>query len=522
MNPIHTNPKLGREYIDANEDAIISEMIGEMKAQMDRLYQGKPMLRQIHTKMHGCVKASFTIESNLPAEYQIGIFKEPKTYHAWVRFSNANTIPRADNKKDIRGIAIKLMNVPGEKILNDEYLETTQDFLLMSSETFFSKNLKEFRTTLKASTAKNKVALLLYLLNPSHLGLFKRLMQSMIKCENPLTIPYWSTQAHQFGDIDVAVKYFLRPQSENCIVNASFKDPNYLRYNLVQTLYSNDASFDFCIQMQTNADTMPIEDPTIAWTSPDIKLATLRIIPQEFDSNVQIEFGENLSFNAWHSLPAHRPLGSFNRARKRVYEAMSRYRHEKNNTPVFEPSDSPDFLKLDHSPIHSSALDHHIPTDAVIVKVAEITMPVSKKVAFDYISSSIHLTEWLHTSGPIKGAKKVELLDGPYDRIGAQRRVTFEDNSSVIEELLSYHPVSNYSYSITHFSTFFKRITRAAYGQVWIDTVNDLTRVRWVYSFTFMNFLDKIFLKIFLGLFYHKFMQKALDKAQVNILASNK
>ena len=132
--------QLGHEYIAANEDAIGSQMVNELEAQVDRMYKDKKMLRQIHTKMHGCVKAAFTIELNLPAELKIGVFSQEKTYHAWVRFSNANTKPKADKKKDVRGVAIKLMGVPGEKILNDEHLQNTQDFLLMNTETFFSKN----------------------------------------------------------------------------------------------------------------------------------------------------------------------------------------------------------------------------------------------------------------------------------------------------------------------------------------------------------------------------------------------
>ena len=153
-------PKLpGHEYITADEDAIGSQMVNELEAQVSRIYKDKKMLRQIHTKMHGCVKAEFIIEPGLPHNLKVGIFNEAKHYHAWVRFSNANTQPQHDKKKDVRGVAIKLMNVPGEKILNDEHLQKTQDFLLMSSETFFSRNVKEFSKLLKAATAKNKLKL---------------------------------------------------------------------------------------------------------------------------------------------------------------------------------------------------------------------------------------------------------------------------------------------------------------------------------------------------------------------------
>ena len=35
---------------------------------------------------------------------------------------------------------------------------------------------------------------------------------------------------------------------------------------------------------------------------------------------------ESTAFNPWHALPAHRPLGNMNRARKQIYEAMAAFR----------------------------------------------------------------------------------------------------------------------------------------------------------------------------------------------------
>lgn len=339
------NKELGKEYIQPGEAAIYAEMVSEMKAQMERMYADKKMLRQVHTKMHGCVKAAFTIEEQLDEQWRVGVFKEPKTYHAWVRFSNASTTPKSDSKKDIRGLAIKLMGVPGDKLLPAEQLDQTQDFLLMSSETFFSHNIEEFRKLMKSATAKNKLGLLFYFINPKHWKLLGRLMKSQIACKNVLGIPYWSTQPYRFGEHDKAVKYFVRPSTANVLTNENTSDSDFLRINMAQSLNNNEVSFDFCVQMQTNADTMPIEDPTIPWTSPFQKLATLRIVQQQFDSEDQMTFGENLSFNPWHSLPEHQPLGNFNRARKVAYETMSDFRHKKNGLPVEEPRDSADFLK---------------------------------------------------------------------------------------------------------------------------------------------------------------------------------
>ena len=48
-------------------------------------------------------------------------------------------------------------------------------------------------------------------------------------------------------------------------------------------------------------------------------------------------FCENLSYTPWHSLPDHRPIGGINRARKVVYEAISKVRHDYNAVPRREP-----------------------------------------------------------------------------------------------------------------------------------------------------------------------------------------
>jgi hypothetical protein len=110
---------------------------------------------------------------------------------------------------------------------------------------------------------------------------------------------------------------------------------------MVRQLSSGDAYFDFAVQKQVDPYTMPIEDPGKEWSeseSPFLKVATIRILKQEFDSEKQREFGENLSYSPWHALPEHRPLGGINRARKVVYAFISTFRHEYNHVPRTEPT----------------------------------------------------------------------------------------------------------------------------------------------------------------------------------------
>ena len=41
-----------------------------------------------------------------------------------------------------------------------------------------------------------------------------------------------------------------------------------------------------------------------------------------------MEFAKKLSYNPWHTIAEHRPLGNQSRARRRMYETLSKLRHD--------------------------------------------------------------------------------------------------------------------------------------------------------------------------------------------------
>jgi len=94
------------------------------------------------------------------------------------------------------------------------------------------------------------------------------------------------------------------------------------------------------IQLQGDPGSMPIEDPTVKWDSPFIRVATIKIPNQVFDLPEQQLYGENLSFTPWHSIEAHRPLGGVNRARKLVYEQIAKFRRQRNEVNHLDEPDS--------------------------------------------------------------------------------------------------------------------------------------------------------------------------------------
>jgi hypothetical protein len=85
---------------------------------------------------------------------------------------------------------------------------------------------------------------------------------------------------------------------------------------------------------------MPIEDASIDWPqelSPYQPVATLTIPSQDAYSPARRVFADDvLSFNPWHCIDEHRPLGSIMRARIKAYEASSAFRHTMNAQPRIE------------------------------------------------------------------------------------------------------------------------------------------------------------------------------------------
>jgi hypothetical protein len=80
-------------------------------------------------------------------------------------------------------------------------------------------------------------------------------------------------------------------------------------------------------QLQTDPVAMPVEDVSVKWDENDSKpitVATLRIAPQTVDGSGELATKcESMSFNPWHALAEHRPMGGINRLRKAVYLAST-------------------------------------------------------------------------------------------------------------------------------------------------------------------------------------------------------
>jgi len=70
---------------------------------------GNATTRDAHPKQHGLVRATFTVADNVPPEMRHGLFGVPRSYKAYIRFSNGRPTPALppDAAPDVRGMAIQ-------------------------------------------------------------------------------------------------------------------------------------------------------------------------------------------------------------------------------------------------------------------------------------------------------------------------------------------------------------------------------------------------------------------------------
>lgn len=344
MSNLAANIALGEEFVPAGEEAMIDQIVvihRYVQEFSDR--KRTPVPRGQHPKQHGCVRADFIVEPNLPPMLRHGVFFEPRTYRALIRFSNGRQWD--DTKLDVHGMAVKLLEVEGEKVLESEKDAQTQDFLMIDHPVFFVRNvtdyvsfMEDFRSFETGGILSKISTGLKFLFCPYQQFRLLRAGGSK-KPDSPLGTQYWSTTPFKVGPL--AVKFSTRPDLAGAPVVQTSDSPDRLRAAMSAHLQQHEARFDFLVQVQTDPVAMPVEDPTVIWdetTSPYQKVATIRIPSQSFESTEQMQFCENLSFTPWHALVEHRPLGGINRARKKVYEAMSQRRHELNGVPMQEPN----------------------------------------------------------------------------------------------------------------------------------------------------------------------------------------
>jgi hypothetical protein len=333
--------QLAQEKIQPGEELHLQSIIDSFRQQMRGLWQPGRFERGGNTKTHGMVRGEFIVHSGLPANLRHGIFAEPRVFPAWVRFSGPGPYITPDiDDVGFMSISVKLMQVPGPKLMDDE--KFTQDMFGISTPTFVTPNV-EANAQLQLESVKN--AQIFYFANLRHPHILDLIMQGLwIKTQtSPLEAPYFSCVPYLLGE-GQAMEYSFWPTSNGRtpVPRLPFRPPDdYLRQALAGALAKQDVELEMRVQIQTDPHLMPIENAGILWPerlSPRIPVATLRLPRQSCDYMAELAFARRLCYNPWHCVPEHRPLGNQSRARRQMYAALAELRQSMNAVPHYEPT----------------------------------------------------------------------------------------------------------------------------------------------------------------------------------------
>ena len=315
------------ETREPEEAAMTAEMIDILRRKMARDHHAGQTRRDAHPKTTGLLRGRFEIEADLPKHLRVGLFAKPQIYDCWIRTSNSSGKPQSDAIGDARGFAIKLMT-PGTTRKDETPLG--QDFVLLSTPTMPLGTIALFRDAVYYTIESSPLLFAAKCVLAGHARALLGLVALRIRPTSPLDIQYWSTTPYRFGKAH-AVKYSLIPTSRHRSRMPKTPGESYLSDAMQHHLQTHEASFDVCVQL--HQDGMPIEDAALRWdetASPFLKVATLRIPKQRFRTAQRDALAESLMFSPGHALPAHAPIGGLNRARIKIYKALSKFRHARD------------------------------------------------------------------------------------------------------------------------------------------------------------------------------------------------
>ncbi|WP_305968464.1 MULTISPECIES: catalase [unclassified Mameliella] len=328
---------MGDEHVPAGEAA---EILRLTRANLQTLSRRDGVVKRgQHAKHHALLQGRFRVRSDLPQALAQGVFQPGADHACLVRFSNGGQ--QDDRALDVRGMAIKLLGIPGMKLQPGQGHLREQDFVLVDHPVYFCKDMADYmpfnRHFLPVQALRSKGCSPLRLMRALRglvmLGLFHRRVLRAARAfagRRPgslLALTYHSTTPYRLGDL--AVKYRVQGQGAPA-------DPvqcaNGLGRRLWQALGADEARMTFGVVIQDDPERQPVDDARVDWDAAGAVFEPLAeiVLPRQENSADRIAQAEALRFSPWMSLPAHRPLGAINRARREVYRVMAEARGADN------------------------------------------------------------------------------------------------------------------------------------------------------------------------------------------------
>lgn len=311
------------ETVEPDEEARFARHVTTLRAvQVSRDAQYGERARTLHRQAHAGVEAVLEVRSDLaavlPEALHVGPLQPGARFAAYVRFSNGAFGRSQKDDPDVRGVAVKLMGVPGPKALGTA---DTHDLLFNQTPRAEARTPEEFVALVDAA-AKGPLGLPFRLAGAIGWGRAFTILRGTLASHGA---PFASFASESFWSM---VPYRLGVGAARFSLVAVEPRPKAgptLAADLVARLRGG-AAWTLRVQLYQDATRTPIEDPTVEWDAPWIDVGQLRVAPVDVttDRGRQVAaYVERLAFDPWHAVEAMRPLGAFNRLRKAVYFAAS-------------------------------------------------------------------------------------------------------------------------------------------------------------------------------------------------------
>jgi hypothetical protein len=348
------DPDLEQPFPD--EEELTRQVVAAMQRANEQVAaKHRHGLRDAHAKSHGVLAGELRVKSGLPAELAQGLFAEPRTYPVIVRLSTAPGDLRSDQVPVQRGFAVKVIGVTGPRAVEDGF--NTQDFLLVNHPTLPFGTIADYANLQKLlesqpgqSDQQLKVAGLSARVAARTLTRLGRPLPPAIETlaaanNHILGETFHSMAALRYGDY--VAKISAAPLSQNVRALTGQRvekkaGESALRDLAGEFFASQSAEYELRAQLCADIEKMPVENASVLWPeelSPHQVVATLHLPAQDAYSDARRRYADDvLSFNPWHALEAHRPLGSIMRSRRRAYPQSSGFRHGYNGVEKHEPA----------------------------------------------------------------------------------------------------------------------------------------------------------------------------------------
>jgi hypothetical protein len=344
------------ETPEEDEEKTVGEMLQTLHKISQTVYRDEGhAYRSVHAKSHGLLQGQLKVMDGLPDELAHGVFALPRSFPVIMRLSTVPGDLLDDSVSTPRGMAIKIIGVEGARLAGAEG-EVTQDFLMVNGPVFSAPTAKKFLANLKLVAATtDKAPGLKKILSATLRG-----VESLVEKAGGQSATLKTLGGHPETNIlgetfftqvptlhgPFMAKYSIAPASAElkALTNAHVDmkhEPNGLRKAVLEHFAAYGAVWDLKVQLCTDLKTMPIEDASVQWpqeASPYVTVAQIFAPAQvAWSEERSTVVDDGMSFNPWHCLAAHRPIGSVMRVRKAAYEMAARFRSEHNATRVAEP-----------------------------------------------------------------------------------------------------------------------------------------------------------------------------------------